>query len=109
MARELDEVDLQILKKLVPELEGILNAGITVEYMNVLPPVANHHSRDEVDFLERLKRLTSSEIQYLADQVLSGNESLGCMYPEFAEAFFTIAEERLSKEVSDQLREAYLS
>jgi len=94
MARDLDEMDLQILKKLAPELEDLLKQGIDVEYRNILPPVANHHSRDELDFEARLKRLSAEEMR---------------LYPEFAEAFFTVAGQRLSGEVADQLREAYES
>jgi hypothetical protein len=109
MGRDLDEKDLQILKKLVPELEDLMRQGIDIEYRNILPPVANHHSRDEKDFETRLKRLSAEEMRYLADLVLEGTEDTGCLYPEFAEAFFTLAGQRLSGEVADQLREAYES
>lgn len=109
MARELNEKDREILLKLVPELDDMLKQGIDLEYMNILPPVANHHSRDEKDFEERLKRLSAEEMRYLADLVFEGTESLGCLYPEYAEAFFTTAGKRLSSEVADQLREAYES
>jgi hypothetical protein len=109
MARELSEKDRDILKKLVPELDDLLKQGVDLEYMNILPPVANHHSRDERDFEERLKRLSVEDMRYLADLVLEGTESLGCLYPEFAEVFFTTAGKRLSSEVADQLREAYES
>jgi hypothetical protein len=109
MARDLDEKDLQILKKLAPELEDLLKQGIDIEYRNILPPVANHHSYDEKDFEARLKRLSAEEMRYLVDLVLEGTESTGCLYPKFAEAFFTVAGQRLSGEVADQLREAYES
>jgi hypothetical protein len=109
MARELSEKDRQILIKLVPELEDMIKQGIDIEYMNILPPVANHHSRDEKDFEARLKKLSTEDMRYLADLVLEGTESTGCLYPEFAEAFFVIAGQRLSEEVADKLREAYES
>jgi hypothetical protein len=48
-------------------------------------------------------------MRYLSDRVLDGTESLCCLYPEFAEVFFTVAGQRLSSEVADQLREAYAS
>jgi hypothetical protein len=107
MARELDENDIRILKKMVPELDDMLSSGIEIEYMNILPPVANHHSKDEKDFEERLKRLSIEEIKYLADRVLEGSEGLSCLYPEYAEAFFIVAGRKLSGEVADKLREAY--
>ncbi len=109
MARDLVERDLQILRKLVPELGDMVEQGVEVEYMNILPPVANHHSKDEKDFEARLKRLSPEDMRYLADRVLDGTESSCCLYPEFAEVFFTIAGQRLSSEVTDQLREAYES
>ncbi len=107
MARDLDENDIRILKKMVPELDDMLSAGIRIEYMNILPPVANHHSVDEKDFEERLKRLSTKEIKYLVDKVLEGTEGLSCIYPEYAEAFFKLARRELSGEVADKLRKAY--
>ncbi len=109
MARELSEKDRQILIKMVPELEDWIKHGIDIEYRNILPPVANHHSRDEKDFEARLKRLSVEEMRYLVDLVLEGTESTGCLYPEFAEVFFVVAGQRLSEDVADSLREAYES
>ncbi len=107
MARELSERDREILRKLVPEMDDLISQGIDLEYMNILPPVANHHSMDEKDFGERLKRLDAEEMRFLADRILDGTESLGCLYPEFAEIFFIEAGKNLSSVVADQLREAY--
>ena len=109
MARELSEKDRNILKKLVPEFEDLQRQGIDLEYMNILPPVANHHSKDEKDFESRLNRLSAEDMRYISDLILDGSESLGCLYPEFAEVYFTVAGKKLSSEVADQLREAYES
>jgi len=109
MARELSEKDRQILIKMVPELDDMIKHGVDIEYRNILPPVANHHSRDEKDFEARLKKLSAEEMRYLADLVLEGTESTGCLYPEYAEVFFSVAGQRLSEEVADKLREAYES
>jgi len=109
MARDLNERDLQILMKLVPELEALQKKGIEIEYMNILPPVANHHSRSVLEFEQRLKKLSVEDMRYLADLVIDGTESTGCLHPEFAEAFFTVAGQRLSESVADRLREAYES
>jgi hypothetical protein len=109
MGRELSEKDKEILKRLVPELKEMQEQGIEIEYMNILPPLANHHSKDEKDFERRLKTLSTEDMRYLSDRVLDGTESLCCLYPEFAEVFFTVAGQRLSSEVADQLREAYAS
>ena len=109
MARDLNERDLQILIKLVPELEVLQKKGIEIEYMNILPPVANHHSRSVQEFEQRLKKLSVEDMRYLADLVLDGTENTGCLYPEFAEVFFSVAGQRLSESVADALREAYES
>ena len=109
MARELSERDRNILKKLVPEFEELQSQGIDIEYMNILPPVANHHSKDERDFESRLNRLSVEDMKYISDLILDGSESLGCLYPEFAEVYFTVAGKKLSSAVADQLREAYES
>jgi len=107
MARDLNERDLQVLFKLVPELEALAKKGIEIEYMNILPPVANHHSRSVQEFEQRLKSLPEEDMRYLADLVLDGVENTGCLAPEFAEAFFVLAGKRLGEEVADRLREAY--
>jgi hypothetical protein len=109
MARDLTEEDLSILKTMVPELAEMENQGIKIEYMNILPPVANHHSSGVLEFEQRLKKLSVEEMRYLADLVIEGTESTGCLYPEFAETFFTVAGQKISSEVADQLREAYES
>jgi len=109
MARELSEKDKDILKKLVPEFEDLQSQGIDLEYMNILPPVANHHSKDELDFESRLNRLSAEDMKYISDLILDGRESLSCLWPEFAEVFFTVAGKKLSSAVADQLREAFKS
>ena len=98
MARDLNERDLQILIKLVPELEVLQKKGIEIEYLNILPPVANHHSRSVQEFEQRLKKLSVEDMRYLADLVIKGTESTGCLHPDFAEAFFVVAGQMLSGE-----------
>jgi hypothetical protein len=107
MARELDEKDIELIEKLVPEIADMLDSGIELEYMNILPPVANHHSRDINDFEERLQKLSAEDVKYLADKVIDGSEALSCLYPEYAEVFFTIVERTLSEDVANRLREVY--
>lgn len=109
MARDLNERDIEILKKLVPEIEEKEKYGFVIEYMNILPPVVNHYSRGLLDFEQRLKKLSADDFSYLADVILQGNESLGRLEPDYAEAFSTIAGQRLSSDVADKLREAYES
>ncbi len=109
MARDLNERDIEILRKLAPELEEMERHGMVIEYMNILPPVANHHSRGLADFEQRLKKLSIDDMKYLADLIFSGKEGLSCLEPDYAEVFSTIAGQRLSDEVADRIREAYES
>lgn len=109
MARDLIERDLQVLFKLVPELEALQKKGLQIEYMNILPPVANHHSRGVQEFEQRLKKLSVEDMRYLADLVIEGTESTGCLHPDFAEVFFKVAGQMLGGSMADQLKEAYES
>ena len=107
MGRDLNDRDLTILKKLVPELEELHSQGVDIEYMNILPPVANHHSRGVSDFEQRLKKLSVEDMRDLSDLILEGTEGLCCLQPDFAEVFFTVAGQRLSSDMADKLRLAY--
>jgi len=109
MARDLSERDREIQRKLIPEYEDLYQQGIDLEYLNILPPVANHHSKDIADFENRLKRLSADDLRYIADTILAGTESLGCILPEFAEVLFKVVGQRISSDLSMQLREAYES
>jgi len=109
MGRELSDRDRQVLMILVPQLDELLKKGIDLEYRNILPPVANHHSRDEQDFEERLQRLSAEDMRYISDLIIDGSEGLGCLYPSYAEVFFVVVGKKLSSEVADQLREIYES
>jgi hypothetical protein len=108
MSRELDAKDIELIKKLVPEIVNFLESGrMEIEYMNILLPVANHYSRNSNDFEKRLQRLSAEDVKYLADKIIDGSEGLNCLYPEYAEAFFKIAGRMLAEDVADRLREIY--
>lgn len=59
--RKLDARSLEILRKLAPEITE------PIHYRSILPPVSMHHAADDEDFEERLERLDSGELDYLAD------------------------------------------
>jgi len=107
MPRELDDRDLEILRKVAPELEKLICSGSGVEYRSILPPVANHFSRDELDFENRLARLSLNELQYISDLALDGRESMGCLEPEYAEVFFNMVSDKLSADTAKKIREVY--
>ncbi|MBN1324290.1 MAG: hypothetical protein JW986_09910 [Methanotrichaceae archaeon] len=109
MPRRLNEDDLDILRKLAPELEALICSGSGVEYRSILPPLANHISRDLIDFAGRLDRLSSDELSYLCRMILEGKESLGCLEIEYAQAFFQLVGSKVSADLAAQVEEAYES
>lgn len=107
MARTLSEKDIEILKKLAPECAGITCAGSGFDYQSILPPVSNHYAIDDDDFEERLNRLNIFDLRYLAEVILDGSESLGCIQPEHAEILVRLMKERVSEDVGEKVRLLY--
>jgi hypothetical protein len=104
MARDLTERDLSILKKLAPEYEGEFCPGSGHVFHSVLPPVSNHFAEDEDDFRERIGRLSDEEWAYLADLMLQGEESMGCLPDEDVDAVLAHIRDAVSGEVADRIR-----
>ncbi|MCX9081669.1 MAG: hypothetical protein OIN83_05685 [Candidatus Methanoperedens sp.] len=107
MARKLSSSDLQILKKIAPELVDSTCAHAGWEFRSVLPPVSQHISPSNSDFRERLLKLSQEELIYLVDLVFEGMESLHCVKKEHVDAFIEVVRERISKEKAAKLLELY--
>jgi hypothetical protein len=107
MARELDEKDLSILRKLAPDYSGILCPGSGHEFHSILPPVSNHIARDDKDFAERVARLSEEDWAYLTDLILSGREDLGCVPEEDIETILAHIGERVSEKAAERVRRLY--
>jgi hypothetical protein len=107
MARILSEIDLRILKTVAPECEGYLCSGSGVNYRSILPPLANHYSKDADDFLRRIKMLSRSDLEYLIRLILSGEESLGCVPFEYITLFIENVSERLGENIAVQVKKSY--
>jgi hypothetical protein len=99
--RTLNEIDIEILKKLAPE------AKIPTHYRSILPPVSMHYATDDEDLLDRLKRLSTEDLKYLADRILDGTECLLCISPEAAGMFLDLLEERVPGDTPKSVREYY--
>lgn len=108
MAREFNEKDIALLKKLVPELEELICEHSCLPFRSILPPLSNHFSKDAKDFESRLRNLKGEELAYLVDMIVEGLESLSCVPPEHAEAFISLVAERISKEVAEKITTLYL-
>ena len=108
MPRELSERDREILKKLAPECGDETCSGSGHAFLSILPPVANHFSRDAPDFSERLARLPDEDLGYLVDLILDGQESLGCVPPDHLEIFLNRVAERLGRRRAEAIVLHYL-
>jgi hypothetical protein len=108
MARALTNKDLMLLKKLAPELKAILCEHSKMPFRSILPPLANHFSKEVKDFERRLRNLDDEELAYLVDLVMKGSESLACVPPDHAEAFISLVEERISPKVAEKVVALYL-
>jgi len=107
--RKLKGRDLEILKKLAPEVEDKLQSGSGIEYHSILPPVSMHYAIDEEDFEERMKRLSPDDLKYLVDHILDESECLLCISTEYARKFVDILAENASEETAMQIKEIYES
>jgi hypothetical protein len=107
MARILSETDIDILKKAAPECEGLICSGSGVPYRSILPPLANHYSKDAADFLRRIELLSKNDLEYLIRLILSGEESLGCVPSEYIGLFIKNVSERFGEEVATQVSHSY--
>jgi hypothetical protein len=106
MPRELSQRDQLLLKKLAPECTELICQGSGVPFHSLLPPVANHFAQDEADFRERIGRLDDGDLRYLVDLVLTGEESLGCVPPDFLEIFLWRVAERLGNDAAVRIVES---
>jgi hypothetical protein len=109
MARKLSEKDEEILRKLAPEICDPLCPGSGHEFFSILPPVSNHFSVSDEDFLARIGRLTPGELEYLVRLVLDRSESVSCVRPEHIVLFAEQVAETLSPELGERIIRIYAS
>ena len=107
MARKLSSDDLNLLRKLAPELVDPTCAHAGWEFRSVLPPVSQHVSASSEDFRERLMKLSGDELNYLVNLIFEGMESLHCVRKEHVDALIDVVSIRLSKVKATELLELY--
>jgi len=107
MARKLVSLDLQILKKLAPELTDNTCGHAGWEFRSVLPPLSQHVSNSQSDFRERLLRLSDDELNYLVNLIFEGMESLHCVRNEHVDALVEVVGTRISKVKATELLQLY--
>jgi hypothetical protein len=109
MARSLSRRDLEILKKLAPEVNDPLCPGSGHDFFSILPPVSNHFATSDADFLARIERLSEEDLGYLVELILDGAESVGCMHPEHVVLFADQVARRLSLDTADSIISLYVT
>jgi hypothetical protein len=107
MARTLSSRDMDILKKLAPELCDPLCPGSGHEFFSILPPVSNHFAGDEKDFARRLRNLSHEDLEYLVGLILDGSESIGCISPEHIVVLAEYIADTLSYEDAERIIDLY--
>jgi len=95
MPRILSEKDLAMLRKLAPECGDLVCIGSGVPFRSLLPPVANHFAAGPTDFDDRLARLDDDELRTLVGLIETGEESLGCVPPAYADVLIARLAARL--------------
>lgn len=106
MSRALSPKDLEILKKLAPEMDAHCNqAGH--QFRSIIPPLSHHLATSSNDFIERLERLEDDDLAYLAELVFEGMEDLTCASPEHVFAFCDLIKRRVSKEQGEKVAAIY--
>lgn len=107
MPRELSERDIHLLEVLAPEFSGEHCKGSGLPYRSLLPPVANHYATSAEDFKRRIDRLSTDDLRYLIDLVMSGEESLHCISPEYYTALDQRISETLGEDIAHTIRGYY--
>jgi hypothetical protein len=104
MSRELNENDINILYKLLPELK---TGTSPPKYRSVLPPVSKFYAKSDGDFKIRVNKLSESELEYLVDLIFKGDECLRCIRDTHVGILLQIVSDRLSSSKSRDLKELY--
>jgi len=109
LPRKLSEEDIKLLKKLAPECAGLECSGSNAPYRSLLPPLSNHFTTDLDDFKRRLSFLNDEDMSYLISLIKSGEESLGCVPPQYIQVFIAFVEEKLGSELAKEIFKIYTS
>ncbi|MDR0767245.1 MAG: hypothetical protein LBE57_02180 [Methanosarcinales archaeon] len=96
MGRVFSETDMRIFNKLVPEAGGSTDSGAGHSFPFILRPVSHRFAESGEDFRERLSRLDTEEVEYLADLVLSNQEDIMSLDEEDTESFLDLVEDKIS-------------
>ncbi len=107
MARDLSDQDTAILQKLAPECLTDQCSESGHRFRSIIPPVANHFATTPQDFVRRFLRLDDAEFSYLVGLIMDGSESLGCLSPDYADAFNVAVAGRMGQDTAKRVMRIY--
>ena len=96
MGRIFSDMDIQIFNKLAPEAGGSTDSGAGHAFPFILRPISHRFAESGEDFRERISRLDSEELEYLANLVLANQEEITSLDEEDMESFLKLIEEKIS-------------
>lgn len=100
MGRKFSYKDIEIFKKLAPELEGNVTSPRGHQYLFILRPVSHKVATSSDDFRQRLQRLTAAELEYLADLALGAQEDIRGLAEDDMYAFLDVIAEKIPKKAT---------
>jgi hypothetical protein len=102
MARKLTSRDLELLKKMIPELDI---DSFPPAFRSILPPVSKRFSSSGQEFKSRLDTLSTTDLEYLVDLIFQGDECLSCLIDEYMDILLDKIKDNISHKKVEDLRE----
>ena len=96
---------MEIFNKLAPEAGGNNISSMGHPFPFILRPVSHKFAESEEDFRERLTRLSSEDMEYLADLAMEGKEEIRTLEDEDIDSFFEVLAEKVSPEKVEALKD----
>jgi hypothetical protein len=94
---------------MAPEFTGENCSTIGAPYKSLLPPVANHYATSADNFLLRVQKLSGTDLKYLCDLILSGEESLHCLPLDYFSPFVAHIKEMVGASLAAKITAIYVA
>ena len=105
MHREFTDKEVEIFNKLAPEAGGSMNSPMGHPFPFILRPISHKFAESSEDFGNRLNRLDTEELDFLADLILEGKEEVRSLDPEDVDVLMEIIAEKVSPGRVDELKD----
>ena len=102
MARKLTSRDMELLRKMVPELDI---DNFPPAFRSILPPVSKRFSSSGQEFKSRLDTLSTADLEYLVDLIFQGDECLSCLEDEYLDILLDRIKNNISHKKAEDLME----